>query len=285
MNAQKLVIPGAIVIAGALIAGAVTFTGSGANSDGGGDGSGSQVAAIAASDLNYDASAMKSLIENVGVHGRTLGSKDAAMTVVEYSDTECPFCNRFHGTMKKLVRNFGADGTVAWTYKHFPIAQLHSKAPKEARALECIRAEGGDKAYWRGIDALYSVSPGNNKLDHDKLPAIAEAAGVEREAFNTCLSSNKHQDTVQSHVEEAKTRGGSGTPFSVIELKEPLTQAERSEVKKLDDSVTSDRDLFNVSSDGSTIKISGAYPYGLLQQLVTTITDAEAGNATSTAQN
>jgi len=194
---------------------------------------------------------------------------------VEYSDTECPFCNRFHKTMKQVMEQYGTDGQVAWKFRHFPIEQLHSKAPREARALECINEAGGDRAFWIAMDILFETTPGNDGLDHDKLPAIAERAGVERATFNECLNSDKHKDTVQNEIEQARAAGGKGTPFSVITLQEPLDQAARQRVTQLDKEVTQQQKLFTIADGGSTIKASGALPYDVLDKLFSAILGEE----------
>ena len=63
------------------------------------------------------------------------GGRNAEVSVVEYSDLECPFCKRHDATMKQLISEY--DGKVNWVYRHFPLTQLHPKAPKEAEAAEC----------------------------------------------------------------------------------------------------------------------------------------------------
>jgi protein-disulfide isomerase len=263
---NKLIIPLSIVLAAIIIAGAIIF----ATNQGGGN-TAQSGSGVTAKDLSYQPDQFKTLMENAGVNNRTLGSSDAPITIVEYSDTECPFCNRFHDTMKKVMQEYGTDGTVAWNYKHFPIAQLHSKAPKEARALECIRSEGGAESFWTGVDALYTITPGDNKLSHDKLPAIAEVAGVNRSEFSKCLSSDKHSDIVQNHIEEARARGGSGTPFSVIELSDSLFESKRTQIKDLDKQLSQERELSQISQDGTEIKMSGAIPFRVMKQLIDTI--------------
>jgi len=277
---NKLAIPGAIVVAGLLIAGAVVYsTTAGSGTTGG------QTTAIAASDLQYDSSEFQSLMDEVGVNGKTLGSENAPITLVEYSDTECPYCNRFHGTMKQAMREYGTNGQLAWTFRHFPIEQLHSKAPKEARALECINEAGGARAFWTGLDTLFEITPGDDGLDHDKLPAIAERAGVDRSTFNECLASDKHQDTVQSEIEQARAAGGNGTPFSVITLNEPIDQTTRQEIEQVDQQISGQQQLFQIAGGGQEIKMSGALPYGVLQQLFNAILGEDtpsAGNDGST---
>lgn len=143
-----------------------------------------------------------------------IGSRSAALVVIEYSDTECPFCKSFHKTMQEIVRNY--NGQVAWVYRHFPIAQLHSKAAKEAEATECANELGGNQVFWNYLDRLFETTNSNDSLDPNALPKIATAEGLDETAFNTCLSSGKYAEPIKKSVEEAIRAGALGTPYSVI---------------------------------------------------------------------
>lgn len=92
------------------------------------------------------------------------GEFNAPLTFVEYSDTECPFCKRFHETMQNVIKEY--PGKVRWIYRHFPLVQLHPKAPKEAQATECAGEQG---RFWEYLDRLFEVTPSNNNLDLSQL--------------------------------------------------------------------------------------------------------------------
>jgi len=153
-------------------------------------------------------------IEPVTANDWSRGPEDARITLVEFSDTECPYCKQFHPELKKLLAAYPND--VRWVYRHYPLASLHSKAPKEAEAAECAGELGGNDAFWNFIDKVYEVTPANNGLDPAQLPQIAETVGLDPEAFSSCLSSGKYASKVQSNVSQAIAAGGQGTPFSVI---------------------------------------------------------------------
>jgi len=106
------------------------------------------------------------------------GNPDAKVVMVEYSDTECPFCKVFHATMQQVMNDYGKDGRVAWVYRHFPIDSLHSKARKEAEAMECAYDQGGDEKFWSFTDRLYEVTTSNNGLDPNELYNIAKYVGL-----------------------------------------------------------------------------------------------------------
>lgn len=142
------------------------------------------------------------------------GNKDAKISVIEFSDTECPFCQRFHATMQQVVADYG--GKVNWVYRHFPLTSLHSKAPKEAEATECAGEQGGNEAFWAYTDRLFEITPANNGLLESQLPEIAQYVGLDVGKFQECLDSGKYAKKVQDHSQQAQAAGGRGTPYSVI---------------------------------------------------------------------
>lgn len=142
------------------------------------------------------------------------GDKKAKITVVEYSDTECPFCKRFHPTMKKLLETYPND--VNWVYRHFPLTSIHSKAPKEAEATECAGELAGNDGFWKYLDRIFEVTPGNNGLDSEQLPKIAEEVGIDRKKFEACLNSGKYAQKVQDQANGGLAAGVQGTPHSII---------------------------------------------------------------------
>ncbi|OHA88800.1 MAG: hypothetical protein A3C70_01340 [Candidatus Zambryskibacteria bacterium RIFCSPHIGHO2_02_FULL_43_14] len=195
---NKYLIPLAIVVAGAFVAIAIYFGGSTPQL-------GSEQVASPTTDID---------IASVTTTDHIVGSRSAALVIVEYSDTECPYCKVFHNTMKEIVSTYS--GQVAWVYRHFPIAQLHTKAPKEAEATECANELGGNQAFWKYIDKLFEITNSNDSLDPSELPKIATTIGLNGTAFNACLSSGKYAEFVTKSVEEAVKAGARGTPYSVI---------------------------------------------------------------------
>jgi len=172
-----------------------------------------------------------------------LGSRDAPVKLVEFSDFECPFCKRFHPTMKRLMDEYGKDGKVAWVYRHFPLDSLHSKARKEAQASECANELGGNEAFWAYADKLYEKGPANNRLDLALLPDFAEEIGLDRGAFETCLEGDarggKYAAHIEADVQDAIASGGTGTPYSLV-----------------------------IAPNGTVYPVSGAMPYAALTALI-----------------
>ncbi len=139
------------------------------------------------------------------------GAKDAQITLVEYSDTECPFCKRFHGTMQEVMREY--DGKVNWVYRSHPIDGLHKLARKEAEATECAAEQG---KFWEYIDEVYRLTASNDSLDPAQLPAIAKELQLNNEQFELCLSSGKYAQRVADDIKDAENAGLLPTPETVV---------------------------------------------------------------------
>jgi len=139
------------------------------------------------------------------------GNKNAPISVVEFSDTECPFCKRFHPTMQRLVEEYPDD--INWVYRHFPLDSLHRKARHEAEATECAGEQG---KFWEYVDRLFEVTPSNDGLQDSQLPQIATDVGLNVKKFEACLESSKYAPNVAEDLADAQAAGGNGTPYSVV---------------------------------------------------------------------
>ena len=152
----------------------------------------------------------------IDANDHILGSSKARVLVVEYSDTECPYCKVFHNTMNSIMQEYGKDGQVAWVYRHFPIAQLHAKAFKESQATECAAVLGGNSKFWEYINKVYEVTPSNDGLDPKELTNIATQVGLSSTAFNTCLESGEFDAKIRADMQNAQELDAGGTPYSLI---------------------------------------------------------------------
>ena len=144
-----------------------------------------------------------------------LGNPRAKVVIVEYSDTECPFCKMFHDTMNRVMGEYGEGGNVAWVYRHYPLP-FHQKAPKEAEATECAQKLGGTEKFWAYTNTVFKTTQGNDSLNEAELPKIAKEVGLDATAFMNCLSSGEMQARVQRDMESGRTAGVSGTPHSLV---------------------------------------------------------------------
>ncbi|MEK7175787.1 MAG: thioredoxin domain-containing protein [Patescibacteria group bacterium] len=202
MQENKFLIPLAIVVAGGLVAGAIYF---------GSTGSPQAAKRQLTTGTNID-------IPAVTEKDHIRGSRDTKLVIVEYSDTECPYCKTFHNTMKEILRSYGAD--VAWVYRQFPIPQLHARASKEAVATECAAELGGDIAFWSYLDKIFEITESNDSLDPAELPKIAATVGLDVNAFNACLSSGRYTEFITKSIAEAIKAGALGTPYSIVIAKD-----------------------------------------------------------------
>jgi len=144
-----------------------------------------------------------------------LGNPGAAVSLIEYSDFECPFCKRFHPTAKELVATY--DGKVNWVYRHFPLASHNPGAQKQAEASECAAALGGNGAFWMYTDRIYERTRSNgNGFPLDGLVPLAEEIGLDRAEFRDCVESGRYAARVQEDYEEGIAAGISGTPGNIL---------------------------------------------------------------------
>lgn len=150
----------------------------------------------------------------------SLGSTDAKVTIVEFSDYQCPFCRRFAlQTFDKIKQNYIDTGKVRFVYKDFPLTQLgHTQAPLMAVAAQCAGDQG---KYWEMHDKLFDeqqkLSPrGTAKFSSDKVPQWASEIGLNMNTFKQCLNSDKYKSEVQSDLQEGQSLGASGTPTFFI---------------------------------------------------------------------
>lgn len=201
---NKLLVPLSIVIAAVVIAGALFMVNK------------KEGPAVSKNTDTEEVVDPSSGMKPVSSADHILGSPDAEIFIVEYSDTECPFCKNFHETMHQIIDEYGKDGKVAWVYRHFPLVQLHSKAPEEAEATECAFDQGGDLSFWSYIDRIYEITPSNNNLNLDKLPEIAEEIGLDRAKFEVCLKNGDNKKKVADSLADAFAAGGRGTPHSIM---------------------------------------------------------------------
>lgn len=142
------------------------------------------------------------------------GSRNARILLIEYSDFECPFCKNFHSTAKQTVENYNNE--VAWVFRHFPLDQIHSKARKEAEAVECAFGLGGEETFWKMADKIFEITPGNNGLDLDTLPTLASQIGLNQNQFKNCLESGKYAPRVESDYQNGVKDGVQGTPGNFL---------------------------------------------------------------------
>ncbi len=222
------IIPGSIVLAGLFIGAALIFSSGGASSN---------IASVGSSSDGGFGNNNSPTAENMRpVRGsdHIFGNVDAPVTIVEYSDFECPFCLRLHPTLSRIVEE--SNGQVRWVYRHFPLTSIHSRALSAGVASECAAELGGNDAFWEFANKLFL---NQSSLGENLYVETAKELGIEEAAFSECLDSDRHNERVQTDAQNAIASGGRGTPFAIV-----------------------------ISEKGKLLPFSGALPFEQINQIV-----------------
>jgi protein-disulfide isomerase len=153
----------------------------------------------------------------VGVDGAAvLGSEDAPVTIVEFSDFQCPYCLRHSRTaMPRLIEAYVKTGKVRYVLRDLPLESIHPAAFEAAMAARCAGDQG---RYWELHDRFFAQQP---SLKEKAWEAHAEAVGLDIGAFRACLEDGKYADAVRRDIEAARRLGVRGTPTFFIGRTQP----------------------------------------------------------------
>lgn len=152
--------------------------------------------------------------------GRLLyGNEDAKITIVEFSDLECPYCALLEPTLRKIVDE--SDGKIVWEHRHLPLP-IHPHAMNAAFAGECVTKELGNEAFWNFSETIFNTvrarisdktAPG---LSNELFTDTALSLGVDSDTFAKCLASEEIKNIITADMALASDLKIGGTPFSVI---------------------------------------------------------------------
>lgn len=139
--------------------------------------------------------------------GPMRGDPKAKVTLIEFSDFQCPFCGKFfHETLPQVDKEFIQTGKVRYVMRELPLVQIHPNAQKSAEAAKCAGEQG---KYWQMHDKLFQ----NQKaLEVPRLKEYAKGIGLDSPAFDECLDSGKQAVIIQRDLQEARSLGVNGTP-------------------------------------------------------------------------
>ncbi len=165
-----------------------------------------------------------------------LGDENAKITIVEFSDFQCPFCARAaSGSLSDFKKSsYFENGEVNLAYKHFPLESIHPNARPAAIASYCAHQQG---KFWEFHDLLFA---NQGSLSSSNYAKWAEQLGLDMDKFNSCVSSSEANSYVSSDLSAATAAGGRGTPYFVVYNKE----------------------------NGKTAPVSGAVPFANLEAAI-----------------
>lgn len=141
------------------------------------------------------------------------GSLAAEVSIIEYSDFECPFCKRHHPTLQSILEKY--QGKVNLVYRHYPLA-FHPNAQTMAEATECAAELGGNDGFWKLHDAIFEQAPPPGGFTAATLPQVAANLGMSEPLFTACLTSGKYTQRVKDQMAEGVSAGVRGTPGNII---------------------------------------------------------------------
>ena len=206
---SKLFLPIAIVLAGVMISGAVLWTRSSP-----------QTAANSGGTVQQAAGNIPQAggIVNVSADDdASLGDPNAPITLIEFSDFQCPFCRKFMiDTLPQIKKEYIATGKVKLVYRDFPLS-FHPGATPAAEGTECAREQ--DK-FWEMHDVIFDEQEkqgsGTIQFTADDVKKWAGNIGLDTTKFNQCLDSGKYKKEVEKDVADGVAAGVSGTPAIFI---------------------------------------------------------------------
>lgn len=195
-------IPGAIVLAGILIAGAVFYT----NLK-----SVSRQLGVASAPAGVTTPNTPPVVGNLADEDPFLGDPKAPVTLVEFGDFQCPFCARFFQTTEQeIIEKYVKTGQARFVYRDFPIAAIHSEAQKSAEASECANEQG---KFWPYHNMLYQRQ---SELGLQNYKKWAVDLAINSKQFNECLDSGKYAKEVEKDLQDGQAAGVNGTPSTFV---------------------------------------------------------------------
>lgn len=196
---NKFFIPVSIVVSGLIIAGAIFLT--------------TKQQEKQAEPL--DPANLELAISPITENDHILGNRDAEILIIEYSDFGCPFCKRFHETMKQVMEEYGPSGNVAWVYRHFP---LSAQSRAVAEVSECVASLAGNEKFWEYIDGVYAEAP--ESLADDRYRTMALELGIDENQLTSCLASDIAKTNLEQHIADGQAIANVdrqfGTPYNIL---------------------------------------------------------------------
>ncbi len=147
------------------------------------------------------------------------GKADAVVSVIEYSDFECPYCKQFADVPFQVIKDFPDQVNLVW--RHFPLPFHDPMATKEAVAATCAAQQGGNDAFWKFSDAIFKGTRGNGQglpgaAGDDPMMALARAQALDLDRFKACIASENSRNLVAADLQDGVGAGINGTPGVIL---------------------------------------------------------------------
>ena len=207
---SKLFLPIAIVLAGVMISGAVLYTRTSSQTVANTGGIAPQVAG--------DIQQAGGIVNVSADDDAALGDPDAPVTIIEFSDFQCPFCRKFYReTLPQIKKDYLLTGKARFVYRDFPLVQIHPGATPAAEGAECAEEQG---KFWEMHDAIFDEQEkqgsGTIQFTADDVKKWAAKIGLNTSKFNQCLDSGKYRQEVEKDLADGSAAGVNGTPATFI---------------------------------------------------------------------
>jgi protein-disulfide isomerase len=159
--------------------------------------------ATAEPEPTFDPSAVPPVTEKDYVKG----SASTTVSIILYSDTQCPYCRMFYPILKDFLSQ---NSDIRFVYRPTP---FHEEGKIEEQAMDCANDQG---KYWEYLDAIYTSTDTENVTDATRLTKIATDVGLNGTTFEQCFTSQKYAGNIDTYLNAARSAGISGTPTSIL---------------------------------------------------------------------
>lgn len=147
-------------------------------------------------------------VDEIGPDEHVRGPEEAALTLIEYGDFQCPYCARAHAALTGLADEVGG---IRLVYRHLPLADFH---PLAGMAAEAAEAAGSQGKFWEMHDMLFEQQ--RQVMEPEDLADLADSLGIDAERFRADLEEGRHRARVQGDLQRAHQDGATGTPTFFI---------------------------------------------------------------------
>lgn len=155
-----------------------------------------------------------------GTNDYIYGKKNSKVYLIEYSDTECPYCMAFHNAVTQIQQKYG--DKIGFIYRHFPLTSIHPDAMPEAIKMTCVGKLKGDTAYYDFMTTLfdYKIAKKVNKIDETFVSEFLSKNSIDKAAFDACIQDPATKATIEESIADGAQAGVNGTPTSYVVIKD-----------------------------------------------------------------